>query len=61
GRVGTVLGEAGVNIISMQLSRVGTDGLAMFALTVDRTPPPEVLDLLRNMTDVIRSLRVVRP
>lgn len=61
GRVGTVLGEAGVNIISMQLSRVGTDGLAMFVLTVDRTPSDEVLSLLRNMTDVIESLRVVRP
>ncbi len=61
GRVGTVLGEAGVNIISMQLSRVGEDGLAMFALTVDRTPPEEVLQLLKEMTDVIHSLRVVRP
>ncbi len=60
GRVGTILGEAGVNIISMQLSRVGEDGLAMFALTVDRTPDEEVLTLLRNMTDVIHSLRVVR-
>ena len=60
GRVGTILGEAGVNIISMQLSRVGEDGLAMFALTVDRTPDDEVLVLLRNMSDVIHSLRVVR-
>jgi len=61
GRVGTVLGEAGVNIISMQLSRVGDDGLAIFALTVDRTPSAEVLQLLASMTDVIQSLRVVRP
>lgn len=61
GRVGTVLGESGVNIISMQLSRVGEDGLAMFALTLDRTPPDEVLNLLSSMSDVIHSLRVVRP
>lgn len=60
GRVGSVLGEAGVNIISMQLSRVGDDGLAIFALTVDRSPAEEVLDLLRSMTDVIHTLRVVR-
>ncbi len=60
GRVGTVLGDAGVNIISMQLSRVGEDGLAMFALTVDQTPSESVLSLLRGMTDVIHSLRVVR-
>lgn len=60
GRVGTVLGDAGVNISSMQLSRVGEDGLAMFALTLDQAPPASVLDLLRSMTDVIRSLRVVQ-
>jgi D-3-phosphoglycerate dehydrogenase len=60
GRVGTVLGDAGVNIISMQLSRVGEDGLAMFALTLDQAPPAGVLALLRSMSDVIHSLRVVQ-
>ena len=60
GRVGTVLGEAGVNISGMQLSRVNGNGLAMFALTLDDTPPESVLEVLRNMTDVIRSLRMVR-
>ncbi len=61
GRVGTILGDAGVNIISMQLSRVAGDGLAMFALTLDQTPPDEVLKLLGEMREVIHSLRVVRP
>jgi D-3-phosphoglycerate dehydrogenase len=60
GRVGTVLGEAGVNISGMQLSRVGDNGVAMFALTLDEAPPENVLEVLRNMTDVIRSLRMVR-
>jgi D-3-phosphoglycerate dehydrogenase len=60
GRVGTVLGDAGVNIISMQLSRVGEDGLAMFALTLDQAPSDSVVALLRSMTDVIHSLRVVQ-
>lgn len=60
GRVGTVLGEAGVNISGMQLSRVNGNGLAMFALTLDDAPPENVLEVLRNMTDVIRSLRMVR-
>jgi D-3-phosphoglycerate dehydrogenase len=60
GRVGTVLGESGVNISGMQLSRVNGNGLAMFALTLDDTPSENVLDVLRNMTDVIRSLRMVR-
>lgn len=60
GRIGTVLGDAGVNISSMQLSRVGEDGLAMFALTLDQVPPDEVLEVLRGMQDVIHSLRAVR-
>src|SRR5690606_33308581 len=38
GRVGTLLGEAGVNINSMQLSRVSGSGLAMFILTLDSAP-----------------------
>jgi D-3-phosphoglycerate dehydrogenase / 2-oxoglutarate reductase len=60
GRVGTVLGDAGINISGMQLSRVGEDGLAMFALTLDQVPGDTVLDVLRGMGDVIHSLRSVR-
>lgn len=60
GRVGTVLGDAGVNINGMQLSRVAGDGLAMFALTLDEAPSEAVLDVLRNLGDVIQSLRMVR-
>jgi D-3-phosphoglycerate dehydrogenase / 2-oxoglutarate reductase len=60
GKVGTVLGDAGVNISSMQLSRVGEDGLAMFALTLDQVPNEAVLDVLRGLSDVIHTLRVVR-
>jgi D-3-phosphoglycerate dehydrogenase / 2-oxoglutarate reductase len=60
GRVGTVLGDAGVNISGMQLSRVGEDGLAMFALTLDQVPGETVLDVLRGMSDVIHTLRSVR-
>jgi D-3-phosphoglycerate dehydrogenase len=60
GRVGTVLGDSGVNINSMQLSRTSEDGLAMFVLTLDQAPSDQVLDVLRNLGDVIRSLRLVR-
>ena len=60
GKVGTVLGDAGVNISGLQLSRVSDDGLAMFALTLDQVPPEPVLDLLRGLSDVIHSLRTVR-
>ena len=59
GRVGTILGNAGVNISSMQLSRVGEDELAMFVLTLDQAPPEDVLHILTSSADVIRSLKVV--
>jgi D-3-phosphoglycerate dehydrogenase len=60
GKVGTVLGDAGVNIVGMQLSRVAEDGRAMFALTLDQAPEEQVLDVLRALSDVILSLRLVR-
>ena len=60
GKVGTVLGNAGINISSMQLLRVGKDGLAMFVLTVDQAPNENVLNVLRNMKDVIHTLQVVK-
>lgn len=60
GKVGTVLGNAGVNISAMQLSRVGADDLAMFVLTLDQTPPDAVLQELRALTEVIISLEMVR-
>ncbi len=60
GKVGTVLGDAGVNISGMQLSRVGEDGLALFVLTLDHAPSEEVLEVLRSLPNVLRSLSVVR-
>ena len=60
GRVGTVLGDAGVNINAMQLSRVEDNGLAMFALTLDQAPSEPVLEVLRGLSDVIQTLRMVR-
>ncbi len=60
GKVGTVLGDAGVNISGMQLSRVGEDGLALFALTLDQAPSDEVLEVLQSLPNVLRSLSVVR-
>jgi D-3-phosphoglycerate dehydrogenase len=60
GKVGTVLGDAGVNISSMQLSRVAGDSLALFALTLDQAPEEDVLEQLRKLPEVIHSLNVVR-
>lgn len=60
GKVGTVLGDAGVNISSMQLSRLSEDNLAMFVLSLDQAPGEDVLEVLRGLSDVIHSLRMVK-
>ncbi|TBH21935.1 phosphoglycerate dehydrogenase [Thermus thermamylovorans] len=49
GQVGTLLGEAGVNIAGMQLGRDMPGGRALFVLTVDQKPSPEVLEALRAL------------
>ena len=49
GQVGTLLGEAGVNIAGMQLGRDVPGGRALFVLTVDEKPAPEVLEALRSL------------
>jgi D-3-phosphoglycerate dehydrogenase len=43
GQVGSVLGEAGVNIASMQVSRQTIGGEALMGLTLDDEVPPAVL------------------
>jgi D-3-phosphoglycerate dehydrogenase len=43
GVVGGVLGEAGVNIAAMQVSRREAGGDTLMVLTVDSAPPPETL------------------
>jgi D-3-phosphoglycerate dehydrogenase len=49
GQVGTLLGEAGVNIAGMQLGRDVPGGRALFVLTVDEKPAPGVLEALRAL------------
>jgi D-3-phosphoglycerate dehydrogenase / 2-oxoglutarate reductase len=43
GKVGTILGDAGVNIGSMQVGRHEAGGLALMGITVDTPPSPELL------------------
>ncbi len=59
GTVGTLLGEADVNISSMQLGRARPRGEALMALTVDDPIPPDVLERIRAVTGV-EQIRVVR-
>jgi D-3-phosphoglycerate dehydrogenase len=44
GKVGTILGEAGVNIASMEVGRREAGGLALMGLTVDSPIPEDALD-----------------
>ena len=41
GRVGTMFGEAGVNIANMAVSRTKEGGKALMALAIDSEPPPQ--------------------
>jgi D-3-phosphoglycerate dehydrogenase len=47
GRVGTLFGEAGVNIANMAVSRTRRGGKALMALSVDTEPPPELVERVK--------------
>jgi D-3-phosphoglycerate dehydrogenase len=47
GRVGTLFGEAGVNIANMAVSRTNRGGKALMALSLDTEPPPGLVDTAR--------------
>ncbi len=51
GRVGTLLGEAGVNIANMAVSRNREGGKALMALSIDTPASPEVLERLGEGAD----------
>jgi D-3-phosphoglycerate dehydrogenase len=46
GRVGTLCGEAGVNIANMAVSRTKEGGKALMVFSVDTAPPPELVERL---------------
>jgi len=47
GRVGTLFGEAGVNIANMTVSRSRRGGKALMVLSVDSAPPAELVERIR--------------
>jgi D-3-phosphoglycerate dehydrogenase / 2-oxoglutarate reductase len=59
GSVGTILAEAGVNISSLELSRLSEAGEAMMFVSVDQAVGPETLERLRAH-DAIVEARVVQ-
>ncbi|TML87280.1 MAG: phosphoglycerate dehydrogenase [Actinobacteria bacterium] len=48
GRVGTLFGEAGVNIANMAVSRTRQGGKAVMAFSIDSEPPPDLVDRIRG-------------
>jgi D-3-phosphoglycerate dehydrogenase len=58
GRVGTLFGEAGVNIANMAVSRDNKGGKAVMALSVDAPPPDELIERFRaGGFDEVYSIR----
>jgi D-3-phosphoglycerate dehydrogenase len=49
GRVGTLCGEAGVNIANMAVSRTKEGGKALMVFSVDTAPPTELVDRLHEV------------
>jgi len=55
GKVGTLLGDAGINIAGMQLGRDNPGGRALFVLGVDQRPSDELLETMRAL-DVLQRV-----
>jgi D-3-phosphoglycerate dehydrogenase / 2-oxoglutarate reductase len=60
GRVGTMLGESGVNIASMEVSRRAAGGHALMVLTVDSAITPEVLAAIEREVQTEQPPRFLR-
>jgi D-3-phosphoglycerate dehydrogenase len=56
GRVGTMFGEAGINIANMAVSRTRQGGKALMALSIDQPVPPDLLARLGADFDDARFL-----
>jgi D-3-phosphoglycerate dehydrogenase len=58
GRIGTTLGEGGVNIAEIHLSRHEDAGEALAVLRLDQTPGESTLARLRALPEISRVLSV---
>jgi D-3-phosphoglycerate dehydrogenase len=61
GRLGTILGEAGVNIANMAVSRNRREARALMALSLDSPPPDRVLERLRSEPGFVDARFIVLP
>jgi len=58
GAVGTILGNANINISFMQVGRITARGKAIMVLNVDEPLPPEVIDQLLTIPDIYTAKMV---
>ena len=58
GRVGTLLGEAGVNIAEYHQARLQVGGEALAAVSVDSRIPQEVIELLAGKPEILEVRQV---
>ena len=60
GKVGTILGEAAINISTMQVSRVNAGGQALMILATDRRTDPATIERLRAIEGIesVRALEI---
>jgi len=58
GRIGTMLGDHGVNIATMSLSRNQAGGTALTVLNLDTAPDSTLLEKIRASED-IKSAQVI--
>jgi D-3-phosphoglycerate dehydrogenase / 2-oxoglutarate reductase len=61
GTVGTILGDAGINIAGMEVGRKRAGGRALMGLTVDTPIPPDVLHELERVVGTDRARALVVP
>jgi D-3-phosphoglycerate dehydrogenase len=59
GLVGTLLGEADINISSMQVGRMTPRGQALMLLSVDESVPPAVVERIRHAAS-IETIKVIK-
>ena len=56
GRVGTLFGEAGVNIANMTVSRTRQGGQALMTLSIDSPAPPQLVEQIHSEFDDARFI-----
>jgi D-3-phosphoglycerate dehydrogenase / 2-oxoglutarate reductase len=59
GRIGTFLGEKGINIAGLRLGRTEVGGTAISLINVDNTIPENVLSLLRKLPNIMDAQYLV--